>query len=91
MQTSLNKYLHRTDDNFERAEKYVHFYRLAKEKGVVPFRYERIAEEYTDDYFADTGIDKDQKEWFYQREFASYKAGWYGLTKDYYKRLYFRF
>ncbi len=84
MQVSLDKYLQRTDDTPDRAEKYVHFYQLAKEKGVVPFRYERIAEEYTDDYFADTGIDQDEKEWFYQRGFTSYKAGWYGLTKENY-------
>ena len=84
MQVSLNKYLLRTYDTPERAEKYVHFYQLAKEKGVVPFRYERIAEEYTDDYFANTGIDKAEKEWFYQRGFTSYKTGWYGLTKDNY-------
>lgn len=84
MQVSLHKYLKRTDDTPERAEKYVHFYQLAKEKGVVPFRYERIAEEYTDDYFAETGIDKSEKEWFYERGFTSYKAGWYGLTKNNY-------
>lgn len=84
MQVSLNKYLQKTDNTPERAEKYAHFYQLAKEKGIVPFRYERIAEEYTDDYFADTGIDKSGKEWFYQRGFTSYKAGWYGLTKENY-------
>ena len=84
MHEGLGKYLRRTGENSERAEKYIQFYQLAKEKGIVPFRYERIAEEYTNDYFADTGIEREAKNWFYERGFTSYKAGWCGLTKDNY-------
>lgn len=84
MQDSLKKYLLKRSNAPERAEKYAYFYQLAKEKGIVPFRYARIAEEYTDDYFADTGINRADKEWFYQRGITSYKANWYGLTKDNY-------
>lgn len=84
MQTGLNKYLQKTGHDPERAEKYIQFYQLAKEAGVVPFRYERIAEEYTDDYFADTGISRADKQWYYERGIPTYKTGWYGLTKDNY-------
>ncbi len=84
MHEGLGKYLRRNGENSERAEKYTHFYQLARERGIVPFRYERIAEEYTDDYFADTGIPQEEKEWYYERGFTSYKVGWYGLTKENY-------
>lgn len=84
MHESLNKYIQKTDNSPERIEKYIHFYTLAKENGVVPFRYARLAEEYTDDYFAETGIPKDEKEWFYERGIPTFKTGWYGLNKENY-------
>ena len=84
MQESLKKYLQKTDKNPERAEKYIHFYQLAQQNGVVPFRFARIAEEYTDDFYADTGIPKEEKEWYYERGIPTFKTGWYGLTKENY-------
>lgn len=84
MQDSLKKYLQKTDDNPERAEKYIHFYKLAEKNGVVPFRFARIAEEYTDDYFADTGIPRKEKEWYYERGIPTFKTGWDRLTKENY-------
>ena len=64
--------------------KYIRFFQLAKKNEVVPFRLQRIAKEYTDDYFADTGIARNEKEWFYRRGIPTFKTGWYGLTKDNY-------
>ncbi|MBR4727702.1 MAG: hypothetical protein IK080_07415 [Clostridia bacterium] len=84
MQESLKRYLQNTDDSPERAEKYIHFYQLAAQNGVVPFRYARIAEEYTDDYFADTGVPQAEKAWYYERGIPTFKTGWYGLTKENY-------
>ena len=84
MLESLTKYLSKHGGDPERAEKYEYFYRLAREKGVVPFRYARIAEEYTDDFFADTGVPREEKEWYYQRGIPTFKTGWYGLTKENY-------
>ena len=84
MQESLKKYLQKTDSDPERAEKYIHFYQLAQRNGVVPFRFARIAEEYTDDFYADTGVPREEKEWYYERGIPTFKTGWYGLTKDNY-------
>ena len=84
MHDSLNKYLQKRDDNPERIEKYLHFYQLARSNGVAPFRFARIAEEYTDDYFADTGIAPSEKEWYYERGIPTFKTGWYGLNKENY-------
>ena len=84
MQESLNKYVQRTDNNPERIERFKYFYQLAREKGVVSFRYARIAEEYTDDYFADTGIPQSEKDWYYNRGIPTFKTGWYGLNKQNY-------
>ena len=84
MREDLEKYLNKRDDNPERIEKYIHFYQLAEKNGIVPFRYARIAEEYTDDFFADTGIPREEKEWYYERGIPTFKTGWYSLTKENY-------
>ena len=84
LQENLNKYLSKSDGSPERAEKYVEFYTLAHDMGVVPFRYARIAEEYTDDYFAETGVPREEKDWYYRRGIPTFKTGWYGLTKENY-------
>lgn len=84
MQECLKKYLQKTDYTPERAEKYIQFYQLAKRNGIVPFRFARIAEEYTDDYFADTGIAREEKNWYYERGIPTFKIGWYGLNKENY-------
>lgn len=84
MKENLQKYINRTENNPERIEKYIHFYRLADQHGIVPFRYARIAEEYTDDFFADTGIPREEKDWYYERGIPTFKTGWYGLTKENY-------
>ena len=84
MQESLKKYIQNTDNDPERVERYIHFYRLAESNGVAPFRYARIAEEYTDDYFADTGIPLEEKDWYYERGILTFKTGLDGLTKDNY-------
>ncbi len=60
---------------------WLHYAWLAYKNGVVSFRIDRIASEYTDDYYADTGIPRYEKEWFYRRGLASYKVKYYGLNK----------
>lgn len=61
---------------------YLHFTNLARKNGVVPFRWDRIATEYLHDYIADTGVPRNEKEWFYQRGYPSFKVKWLGLTKE---------
>lgn len=46
---------------FSKKLKYLHFYQLARKNGVVDFRLNRIASEYTADYYADTGIPRRKK------------------------------
>ena len=74
----------RQQKGLKRKKKYTHFFRLADKNGVIPFRIERIAAEYVDDYFADTGLPSNEKEWFYKRGIPTFKTGWYGLTKENY-------
>ena len=81
---SLKKYQKKSKNKLLSARKFVHFYRLADKNGVVNFRLSRIAEEYTDDFFADTGIPQSEKEWYYRRGIGTFKAVWYGLTRDNY-------
>lgn len=81
---SLKKYIKKTDLHLDRILKYIHFYLMANKNGVVSYRLSRIAEEYTDDFFADTGIMPSEKEWYYQRGFCTFKTSWYGLTKENY-------
>lgn len=71
-------------DGIEKKLKFLSFYRLADKNGVINFRLERIAQEYTDDYFADTGVSREDKSWYYERGIPSFKTGWYGLTKENY-------
>lgn len=65
--------------------RYLHYANLAIKNNVINFRVDRVASEYLDDYMADTGIKKEDKEWYYSRGIASFKAQWYGLTKENYK------
>ncbi len=64
--------------------RWLHYARLANRNGVVNFRIDRIASEYLDDYYADTGVPMEEKEWYYQRGIATYKAKLYGLDKNNY-------
>ena len=66
--------------------KYLSFLLLARKNGVVPFRWNRIAEAYTDDYFNYHITSKKEKEWAYAHGFSSYKlSDWYGVTKENYQ------
>lgn len=76
---AINKY-----HSVEKAQKYIHFSALAKQNGVIPFRWDRIASEYVDDFYADTGIPAEEKEWYYSRGIATFKVQWQGLTKENY-------
>lgn len=65
--------------------KYLHYALLARRKGVVDIRIDRIASEYTDDWFNVKGISPEDKEWFCQRGYAPRKVNMYGMTKENYK------
>ena len=84
LNSSLEAYISKRGNDPARVEKYVHFYNMAREKGVVHFRLARLAEEYTDDYFADTGVNREDKEWYYERGIPTFKTGWCGLNKSNY-------
>ena len=65
--------------------KYLHYARLARRKGVVYFRIDRVAGEYTYDWFNLKGVSQADKEWFCRRGLAPYKLHWYNLTKENYR------
>ena len=65
--------------------KYLHYAKLAKKNGVVDFRIDRIAGEYTDDWFHVKGVSQEDKEWFCKRGYAPRKVNMYGMSKDNYK------
>ena len=64
--------------------KYLHYTKLAKRMGIVGFRIDRVASDYTNDYFHLSGMSKKDKEWFCQRGIAPFKVYWYDMTKDNY-------
>ena len=65
--------------------KYLSFLLLARKKGVAPFRWNRIAKMYTEDFYNYQDTTKQEKQWAYAHGFCSYKlADWYGVTKDNY-------
>lgn len=62
---------------------YLRFLLLARKKGVIPFRWTRIADMYTEDFFNYQEASKAEKKWAYAHGFSSYKlADWYGVTKE---------
>lgn len=67
-----------------RKKHWLHYAWLAYKNGVVPFRIDRIASEYTDDYYADTGIPRPEKEWYYCKGLTSFKINFYGLNTENY-------
>lgn len=62
--------------------KYMKFARKAKKEKVVGFRVDRIAAEYTLDYFEGGGKESPEKQYLYNYGLATYKAKWYGITKE---------
>ncbi len=56
--------------------------RLAIKRGVVSFRIERIAGEYTKDYYEYQGASKAEKKWVYGEGILSHKIASYGITKE---------
>lgn len=64
--------------------RYLHYAKLAKRKGVIHFRIDRVAKDYTNDWFNLSGLSKKDKEWFCQRGISPFKVFWYDITKDNY-------
>lgn len=62
--------------------KYFNFAWLAHKSGVVDFRVDRVATEYTLDYFEGGGKESVEKQYLYKYGLATYKARWYGITKE---------
>ena len=66
--------------------KYLCFLLLARNHQVIPFRWSRIADLYTFDFFNNHKTSKQEKKWAYAHGFNSYKlADWYGITKENYQ------
>lgn len=65
--------------------KYMKFAKMARKKGVVQFRIDRIAKEYSLDYFEGGGKESPEKWYLYDYGIATSKSKWYGLTKENYK------
>lgn len=62
--------------------KYFNFARLAHKSGVVNSRVDRVAKEYTLDYYEGGGKESVEKQYLYKYGLATYKAKWYGITKE---------
>ena len=62
--------------------KYFRFANKAYKEGVVDIRVDRVAKEYTLDYFEGGGKESPEKHYLYDYGLATYKAKWYGITKD---------
>ena len=67
---------------FNRRAKYTYFAMLARNEGVVKFRVDRVAKDYTMDYFEGGGKESPEKQYLYKYGLATYKAKWYGITKE---------
>ena len=61
--------------------KYVKFAMMAHREGAVDLGIDRIAKEYTLDYFEGGGEESPEKQYLYDYGLATYKAKWYGITK----------
>ena len=64
---------------------YMKYAMLAIKNGVVSFRIDRIAKDYTDNYYLCPNVSNEDKKWFAQRGYAANKLPWYGLDRDNYK------
>lgn len=65
-----------------RRVKYMQFARKAFNEGIIFFRIDRVATEYTLDYFKGGGKESPEKQYLYDYGLATYKAKWYGITKE---------
>ena len=65
--------------------KYLHFAKMAQQKGVVAFRIDRLANWYTKDWFNYDRATKEEKDFLIQKGYAPYKINRFGLSKDNYK------
>lgn len=64
--------------------KYYHFAKMVSKQGVVPFRIERLANWYTNDWFNYDKASQEEKLFLIEKGYAPYKMNRYGLTKDNY-------
>lgn len=64
---------------------YYRFSRLAEKNGVIDFRWDRIAKEYTHDWMYYDHTSKEDKKWAYQQGFASYKMKYFGMNRENYE------
>ncbi len=65
--------------------KYLHFALLCRRNGVVFFRIDRVASEYTYDFYCVEGLTKDEKNWFCNKGYAPRKVNTFKMTKENYK------
>lgn len=64
--------------------KYLHFAKMAERHNVVASRIQRLADEYTEDWYGIQDVSPSDKEWLCEKGYAPRKVRWYGLTKDNY-------
>lgn len=63
---------------------YYKYVKMAKKKGVISFRVDRVAREYTYDYLDYKEMSKEEKKWWHEKGLQAYKVKWYGITKENY-------
>lgn len=61
--------------------KYLEMANLAYKNDVIDFRIDRIATEYTEDFFKHNEVSKEEKKWAYSKGLAYYKMVWYYKRK----------
>ena len=68
-----------------RKAKFFHFARIVSRKGVVWFRIERLAKDYTDAWYAMSSMPEDERRWYIEHGFSPAKKVFYGVGPDNYK------
>ena len=66
----------------ERIFRFFKYCIMAKNKGVVDFRWERIASEYCYDDFEYPEVSAETKKFFHEHGYSTNKIAWFGMTKE---------
>lgn len=65
--------------------RYLKYAYIGYKNGIISFRIDRFAENCVRDYNLDTEFSEEEKDWFYQRGYYSYQAGFCGMNRENYK------
>ena len=66
----------------KRILRYFKYVKMAKDAGVVDFRWDRLANEYCYDDFEYPEVPAETKKYFHERGYTTNKIAWFGMTKE---------